>query len=260
MMIIKFHNNPVIDARGAAINLVIWSNIVSKIHNGQPIANLFLLPKLGPVAPPSQELFVLPDGVSPGTEVELYMEALLWVDRLEKSRVITIMKITIIASELTDLGWVFVEHDDNLREVVQLRYWADIVHGSRPLFILAGLEMMMVKETMMIGDFINYDDDDDDNDNDSHIAEISISEGSEERVDVALTCEVQPRLHVPLWGGHPFWVPAKVKVHNVYPSIHTSVHPQSQVWLMERWFSITSLPAPSLSLSSSSSPPPPSSS
>ena len=77
--------------------------------------HLLVVPTVRSEAGPGREV-LLDTAVHPGREVELHVESLLGVSLL---------------------GWVLVEHDDDLSHVVELADHTDVLHGSAPLLVLA---------------------------------------------------------------------------------------------------------------------------
>ena len=112
-----------------------------------PVTHLFIVSGVRSEAWTWRQIF-LDAAVYSRTEVQLHVESLLRV------RV---------------LGWILIEHDDDLGHVVELGHEADILHGAAPLLVLHPA-----------------------------LHEAAVGEDGQQAVDVRLGCEVEsgPELYV----------------------------------------------------------------
>ena len=88
------------------------------------------------------------------------------------------------------LGRIFVEHDDDLRHVVQLGHEGNVLHGALPLIIL-----VLLKDESWLQRYKPASTDKGLGAQETHVDEADLGNDGEERVDVALRGEIQPSPH-----------------------------------------------------------------
>lgn len=128
---------------------------------------------------------------------------------------------------------VLVQHDDDLGHVVEFRDGAEVIHGALPLLVLLLLpnktyththtqtESLPLTLSFLIRQRLECRCADFEG---TYIQQASVAENAEQRVDVTLAGEIQPRPNVAAGGQHAARVPAdgtdKVRMCGGAPLIH----------------------------------------
>jgi hypothetical protein len=132
------------------------------------------------------------------------------------------------------LGWVFIQHDDNLWHIVQFWHHAHIFHRSTPLLILPHLKTntaissqqnthiarIIIPLIMEQWQHITY------------IKQTTIAQYSQKWVNMTFACEVQTCPHMSSWAWYTMWVTAKHRTHQYYCNVMTFhwiyyIHPKT---------------------------------